>query len=136
MAEIKTKLTDADVVEFINTVEHEGRRADAFKVLEIMKDVSQCEPQMWGPSIIGFGIYKYKYPNGKEMDWMQVAFSPRKQNLTLYINGGFDNFDILLNKLGKFKKSKGCIYVNKLSDINENALRQLISESLDYIRKK
>lgn len=136
MAEIKTKQTDASVEGFINSVENETRRNDAFKILEIMTEVSQSEAKMWGPSIIGFGNYKYKYPNGKEMDWMEVAFSPRKQNLVFYITGGFENYESLVGQLGKVKTSKGCIYANKLSDVNENILRQLISESLEYIRKK
>lgn len=136
MAELKTKQTDASVEDFINSVENETRRNDAFKILEIMTEVSQSEAKMWGPSIIGFGNYKYKYPKGKEMDWMEVAFSPRKQNLVFYITGGFDNYESLVGQLGKVKISKGCIYANKLSDVNENILRQLISESLEYIRKK
>lgn len=136
MAELKTKQTDVSVEGFINSVENETRRNDAFKILEIMTEVSQSEAKMWGPSIIGFGNYKYKYPNGKEMDWMEVAFSPRKQNLVFYITGGFENYESLVGQLGKVKTSKGCIYANKLSDVNENILRQLISESLEYIRKK
>ncbi|MCU0325875.1 MAG: DUF1801 domain-containing protein [Spirosomaceae bacterium] len=136
MAELKTKQTDASVEAFINSVENETRRSDAFKILEIMTEVSQSEAKMWGPSIIGFGNYKYKYPNGKEMDWMEVAFSPRKQNLVFYIADGFDNFERLVGQLGKVKTSKACIYANKLSDLNQSILRQLISESLEYIRKK
>jgi len=103
MPELKTKLNDASVEKFLNTIEDINKREFAFTILELMKKVTKAKPKMWGTSIVGFGIYHYKYASGREGDWMQVGFSPRKQSMTLYIMSGFSRYDDLLSKLGKYK---------------------------------
>src|SRR5437879_5542634 len=119
-ADNKTKLTDANVETFLNTITDEQQRADSFKVLTLMSTVSGEEPKMWGPSIIGFGLRHLKYESGREMDWMVIGFSPRKGNLTLYLGLGAQDsatkYDDLLARLGKHKTSKGCLYINRLSN--------------------
>ncbi len=136
MYELKTKLNDASVEAFLNTIEDEGKRKDALEIAQIMQEVSGHPAKMWGGAIVGFGNYRYKYPNGKEMDWMQVAFSPRKQNLTLYIMSGFTKHEELLKKLGKHKTGKGCLYINRLSDIDRGVLKELIAESIKSVVQK
>ena len=102
----------------------------------MMKEVTGAEPQMWGPSIVGFGAYHYKYESGREGDWFLVGFSPRKQNLTLYIMAGFKRYEELLAKLGKHKTGKSCLYLNKLADVDEEVLRQMVAASVEYLSKK
>lgn len=135
MAELKTKKTEESVENFLDSVENDLRRADAFRVLEIFKRVTGEEPKMWGPAIIGFGDRKYKYPDGREMDWMTVAFSPRKQNLTLYIVCGSPKQPALLEKLGKHSTSVSCLYIKRLSDIDEKVLEALISDAYKHLKK-
>ncbi|MEM7134901.1 MAG: DUF1801 domain-containing protein [Chloroflexota bacterium] len=135
MAEPKTKLNDASVEDFLNAIEHDRKREDAFKTLELMKEVTGEEPKMWGSSIIGFGSYHYTYASGKEGDWMLVGFSPRKQNLTLYIMSGFSEYESLLAKLGKHKTGKSCLYVNKLVDVDQDVLKELVKLSVDHMRE-
>lgn len=134
--DLKTKVNDASVEDFINAVEHDQKRADAFQLLEIMQTITGEPPKMWGPSIIGFGQYHYKYASGREGDFMLVGFSPRKAKHSLYIMSGFDGHDDLLQKLGKFKTSKGCLYINKLSDVDLEILKLLIERSVEYIKNK
>jgi len=98
-----------------------------------MKEVTGKEPEMWGDSIIGFGSYHYKYASGREGDWFVTGFSPRKQNLTLYIMGGFDNYDVLLGKLGKHKTGKSCLYINKLDDVDMDVLKTLVRASVEHM---
>lgn len=136
MAELKTRPTDASVEEFLNKVEDDKKRTDAFKLLEIFKAVTGEEPTMWGDSIVGFGTYVYKYANGRELEWMECGFSPRKQNLTIYIMTGFDGFGEALGKLGKNKTGKSCLYINKLEDINKDVLAELIRSSVEFLRNK
>lgn len=136
MAENKTKPTNVDVLEFLNAVENDTRRADAFRMLEIMKEITGDEPVMWGPSIIGFGSYHYKYESGREGDMCLTGFSPRKTSLTIYIMPGFDGYTELMSKLGKHKTGKSCLYINKLSDVDEEVLKTLISEEVKYMRAK
>lgn len=136
MAEQKTKPTNVSIGDFINTVEDETKRDDSYSLLKIMKEVTGEEAVMWGPSIIGFGNYHYKYPTGTEGDWMLTGFSPRKQALTLYIMAGFTNYDDLLSKLGKYKHGKSCLYVKKLEDVDEKILRKLIASSIEAIKKR
>ena len=136
MAELKTKRNDADVEAFLNKVENEKRREDSFRVLVIMEEITGLKPKMWGNSIVGFGSYHYKYASGREGDWPSVAFSPRKQSLTLYIMSGFDSFEELMCKLGKYKTGKGCLYVNKLEDVDERVLRSLIVQSIVAVKKR
>ena len=134
MAELKTKLNDASVEDFLNGVADENRRRDCFAVLEIMREVTGEEPQMWGASIIGFGSYRYKYASGREGDWPLTAFSPRKQNLTLYIMPGFARYTGLMQKLGKHKTGKGCLYINKLKEIDQPTLRELVAQSVAHVK--
>lgn len=135
-AEMKTKETDASVEDFLNAIENETRRADGYRVLEMYKRVTGEEPKMWGPAIIGFGNSKLKYPDGREVDWMLAAFSPRKQNLTLYVICDSPKQPALLEKLGKHKTSTACLYINKLSDIDEKVLEAIIKDAYKYQLKK
>ena len=130
MAELKTKVTNESVTDFLNKVKDKGRRDDCFAVLEIMKDVTGEEPKMWGPSIVGFGRYHYKYQSGREGEWMITGFSPRKGDLTLYIMPGLDAFPDLMKRLGKFKTGKSCLYIKKLENVNPGVLRQLVKQSV------
>jgi hypothetical protein len=133
MAELKTKKNDADVMEFLNAVEHDKRREDSFKALDLMKSITGEEPSMWGDSIVGFGSYHYKYASGREGDWFKAGFSPRKQALSLYLNACFGGREELVGKLGKVKQGAGCIYVKKLEDIDLGVLEQLIRQSCDSL---
>jgi len=135
MAELKTKPNNGSVEEFLDSVENEKRRKDSFKVLDLMKTVTGHEPKMWGDSIIGFGTYHYKYASGREGDWFLTGFSPRKQNLTLYIMAGFDEYEALLGKLGKYKIGKSCLYINKIEDIDIEVLKKLVKQSADHMAK-
>lgn len=136
MSTIKTLVNDASVEDFINTVDGEVKKADAFKLLEMHKKVTGEKPKMWGASMIGFGQYHYKSQrSSQEGDWPLAAFSPRKQNLTLYIMPGFNDYSDLLSKLGKHKTSKGCLYINRLADIDIDVLEKLIKRSYDDARK-
>ncbi len=130
MAELKTKKNKDSVVDFINRVENEKRRKDAFVILDLMKEVTGEEPNMWGDSIIGFGDYHYKYKTGREGDWFKIGFSPRKQNLTLYFMVGFIKDDERMKSLGKYKTGVGCLYINKIEDIDIDILKELMVESL------
>lgn len=134
MTELKTKENDASVTDFLNGVADERKRVDAFKVMHLMQEETGESPRMWGDSIVGFGHYHYKYASGREGEWPLVAFSPRKQNLTLYIMAGFDQYEELRARLGKHKVGKSCLYVNKLTDLDETALRELIRLSVDHMR--
>lgn len=136
MAELKTQPTDKKVEDFLNTIEEEQKRKDAFALLEFFKEITGEKPVMWGPSIIGFGSYHYKYASGREADWMLTGFSPRKNNITLYIMQGFDNYEDHLSQLGKHKTGKSCLYVKRLEDLDLDVLRKLISESVEYMRNK
>lgn len=132
MSTIKTLVNDASVEDFINSVDGDVKKADAFKILEMYKKATNEKPKMWGSSMIGFGQYHYKSERSKqEGDWPLAAFSPRKQNLTLYIMPGFNDYSGLLSKLGKHKTSKACLYINKLSDVEKDILEKLIKRSYD-----
>lgn len=134
MAEIKTKVTDASVEDFINGVENERRRKDGFVLLEMYKRVTGLEPKMWGPTMVGFGVYHYKSErSSQEGDWPLAAFSPRKQNLTLYVYPR--NFPELLKNLGKHKTSVGCLYINKLDDVDLEVLEKLIIASFKWAKE-
>ncbi|MCA9735746.1 MAG: DUF1801 domain-containing protein [Deferribacteres bacterium] len=136
MAEPKTKPTEASVSEYINTIEDETRREDCWTVHKIMREVTQAEPIMWGPSIVGYGTYHYVYKSGQEGDWMITGFANRKQALTLYIMAGFSKYDELMARLGKFQTGKSCLYVKKLADIDLDILQELIKESVAYMNAK
>jgi len=136
MTGLKTKPTKKSVKEFLKKVEHPTKRQDSFKILELMREVTNEEPVMWGDSIVGFGSYHYKYASGREGDWPLIGFSPRKQNLALYIMAGFDDYEEILKNLGKFKTGKSCLYINKLKDVDTQSLKKLISESVKYMKKQ
>mgnify|MGYP003584655899 CR=1 FL=1 len=135
MAKNKTTETEQSVIDFINAVPDEAKRKDAFELLKIMETQTQFEPKMWGPSIIGFGSYHYKYTSGHEGDAPLAAFSPRKDAVSLYLNSDFENKEELLSKFGKHKAGKGCIYIKKLADIDIEILKQMISLSIASIQK-
>ena len=134
MAENKTQPTDADVEAFLNAVDNERKRADSFAILKMMKEVTGEEPVMWGPSIVGFGSVHYKYASGREGDMGLTGFSPRQANLTLYITDGFDKYGDLLSRLGKHKTSVSCLYINKLADVDQDVLRELVQRSVEHTR--
>jgi hypothetical protein len=137
MAEIKTKVTKASVLDFIRSVPDEQKRKDALVLLDMFKTITGEKPKMWGPSIIGFGSYHYQSEKSSQQgDWPLTAFSPRKQNLTLYIMLGFADYSDTLKKLGKHKTSVGCLYINKLSDVDLLVLKQLIKKSFLAMKKK
>lgn len=133
MAEPKTKPTQASVKEFLNQVPDKERREDCFAVAKIMEEITGEKPKMWGPSIVGFGTYHYKYASGREGDWPVAAFSPRKKDLTVYLMPGFDNRTELMQKLGKHSTGKSCLYIKRLSDIHLPTLKKLIKVSLKYL---
>jgi hypothetical protein len=135
MAELKTRPTGASVEDFLNGIEDEQRRRDCFTVLELMRQATQAEPQMWGDSIVGFGSYHYRYASGREGDWFLTGFSPRKQDLTLYIMSGFDEHDALLDGLGKYKTGKACLYIKRLEDVDLPTLQRLIQESVNHVAR-
>ena len=134
MAENKTQKTGASVEEFLASVESKTRREDGFRVLQLMQEVTGLEPEMWGPSIVGFGDYHYRYESGREGDFFLTGFSPRKQSLSLYIMAGFDAYDGLLSRLGKHRKGASCLYINKLADVDMDVLRQLVQQSFEHAR--
>ncbi len=135
MAELKTKKNKASVDKFLQSVIDEKKREDSYKILKMMKQITKAEPEMWGSSIIGFGSYHYKYASGREGDWFLTGFSPRKQSLTLYIMSGFSKYQNLLKKLGKHKTGKGCLYINKIEDVDTKVLKELIKESVTFLKK-
>ena len=134
MTALKTKPNSASVTDFLNRITDEQKRQDSFTILEIMKTASGSEPRMWGDSIVGFGAYHYLYASGREGDWFLTGFSPRKQNLTLYIMPGFDNYDSLLRKLGKHKIGKSCLYINKLEDVDRSVLKELVVKAVQKMK--
>lgn len=137
MAEQKTKPTNTDVFEFIDSfTTTEQKRKDSHELITLMQTVSGFEPKMWGPSIIGFGEYHYVYDSGHEGDAPLIGFSPRKTAISLYVFTGLEAHEHLLENLGKFKKGKSCIYVKKLADINLDALTLLIKETIKYLKQK
>ena len=135
-AELKTKLNDASVTDFLNGVADEQKRKDSFEIVKIMQQVTKEEPKMWGSSIVGFGSYHYKGASGREGDWMLIGFSPRKQNITLYIMPGFERYQGLTKKLGKHSTGKSCLYIKRLSDVDVNLLKELMAESVKVMKKK
>lgn len=133
--ELKTKLNDASVTAFLDKVEKDQKREDSYRILDMMQEITGCEPKMWGASIIGFDQYAYKYASGHSGEWMAVGFSPRKQNISLYIMSGFKKHSELMEKLGKFKTGKSCLYINKLADVDEAILRELIKLSVQFVKE-
>lgn len=133
---IKTQQNDNSVEDFLNGIEKEQKRKDAFELLQIFKEVTGETPKMWGDSIVGFGSYHYKYASGQEGDWMLTAFSPRKANLTVYIMSEFERAKDLLAKLGKHKTTRSCLAINKLADVDTNVLKEIIAQSVQIMREK
>jgi hypothetical protein len=133
MAELKTKPNEQSIEDFINGVADQRKREDSFAILELMGQVTGSAPKMWGDSIVGFGTYRYKYASGREGEWFLTGFSPRKRNLTLYIMSGFDQYDELLKKLGKYTTGKSCLYIKELEDVDQDVLRDLISKSVEHM---
>lgn len=131
MAENKTKPTQANVQQFLDTVKPETKRKDAYTILELMQNLSGEKPEMWGESIIGFGRQTSTYKSGRVVDWFKIGFSPRKQSLTLYLMGYIDQENPLFQDLGKYKVGKGCLYINKLSNINTETLKNIIISSME-----
>jgi len=133
MAELKTKLSDASVEAFLDRIDDERKRQDSYAILAMMQEVTGAKAKMWGDSIVGFGSYHYKYASGREADWMLVGFSPRKQNLTLYIMSGFEQYDELLQRLGKHSTGKACLYIRRLADVDLAVLRELVRLSVEHM---
>lgn len=138
MAELKTKQTNEDVIEFINNfANNEQKRQDSLELIKIMEEFTGYEPKMWGPTMIGFGMYHYKSDRSKqEGDWPLVGFSPRKAAISLYIYSGMPEHEHLLEDLGKFKMGKACIYVNKLSDINIEVMKRIMRTTIDFLQER
>ena len=136
MAENKTQPTQLKVSEFINSIEDKVKRADCRELMKLMSETTGNRAKMWGTSIVGYGKYHYKYASGREGDFFLTGFAPRKQALTIYIVSGFSINPKLMEKLGKYKTGKSCLYVKKLDDVDRSALSQLVKESVAYMRKK
>lgn len=134
--EVKTKKNEASVETFLDSITDETKRKDSLALVEMMRKITKEEPKMWGSSMVGFGSYHYKGKGGGEGDWMLTGFSPRKGNLSIYIIAGFDEFKDLMPKLGKYKTSVGCLYVNKLEDVDQKVLKELISGSVKLMKAR
>jgi hypothetical protein len=137
MAELKTRRTDASVQEFLDSVADEERRRDCRTVLRIMKAATHAPPKMWSTSIVGFGSYRYRYRSGREGEWFLAGFSPRKQDLTLYLMGaGFAGYGALLEKLGKHRTGRACLYLKRLADVDLDVLRTLVKSSVEHLARR
>jgi hypothetical protein len=135
VVEAKTRPTKESVTKFLNQIPDAGRRDDCFTVAKIMEQITGSKPQMWGPSIVGFGSYHYKYASGHEGDWPVIAFSPRKQDLTLYLSlTGYNKYGALMDQLGKHKTGKSCLYIKRLSDVHVPTLKKLIKASVKDLK--
>ena len=129
MAELKTKKNDASVDAFLEKIADPRRREDAVAVAAMMKAVTKQEPKMWGSSIVGFGSYHYKYASGREGDWFAIGLSPRKDSLTVYISRGFRDYPELMDKLGNYKTGQSCLYIKRLTDVDQKVLKQLMTRA-------
>ena len=136
MADLKTVPTKFSVDKFLKGIKDEQTRDDCYAILKIMEKATKSKAKMWGNAIVGFGDYHYVYESGREGDWFLTGFSPRKQNLTLYIVGGFNQFEDLMKKLGKHSVGKGCLYINKLEDVDMKVLREVITKSVKEAKSK
>lgn len=135
MAGNKTVPNEQSVEQFLNAIADETKRKDSFTILELMKQVTGMEPKMWGSSIVGFGSYHYTYESGREGDAILAGFSPRKQNVTIYNMGGFEQDNDLLKQLGKYTLGKGCLYIKRLDDVDQPTLKHLIEESVNHVKR-
>jgi len=136
MAENKTKSTKASVTAFLNKIKDQQLRGDCFKIVAMMQKISNCEPVMWGSAIIGFGTFHYVSQSGREGDWMLIGFSPRKQNISLYLMGGLKMVEDELPKLGKHKIGGGCLYIKSLSDVNVTVLKRVFAKAFREAKRK
>lgn len=136
MSDLKTKQNNSSVDKFLKTIDDESKQKFALKILHLMKKVTNEEPKMWGDSIIGFGNYHYKYKSGREGDWMLVGFSPRKLAMTIYLMSGIKNHEKNLQKLGKYKAGKSCLYIKKEEDIDFRVLEKSIQQSVAKIKNR
>jgi hypothetical protein len=132
MAELKTKKNEGNVKDFIESITEEQKRKDAHTIKDLMEKATESKAKMWGPAIIGFGDRVLVYESGRKLDWFVMGFSPRKQNIALYINGAVSNDQELLKLLGKYKTGKGCLYINKLSEIDLDVLKEIIQKGLQF----
>jgi hypothetical protein len=130
MAELKTKKTTQSVDTFLKQIPVKQKQKDAFILLQLMEEATKLKGKMWGTSIVGFGDRHLKYESGRELDWFVMGFSPRKQNFALYITGTVEKQKALLNKLGKYKTGKGCLYINKLDEVDLTVLKEIINKGL------
>ena len=135
MAEVKTTPNAGDVEAFLSSVEDETKRDDCYAILKMMEEITGEPPKMWGGTIVGFGSYNYKYESGRTGTWFLTGFSPRKQNLTMYLMPGAESLEDLFEGLGKYKMGKGCLYVKKLEQIDQDILRKLIQGSVDKLKE-
>jgi Domain of unknown function (DU1801) len=136
MTEIKTKQNDASVSDFLESIPKEQVRNDCQTIVQIMQNASNSSAKMWGTGIIGFGTYHYQYASGREADWMRIGFSPRKENIVLYVAGGFEEYEKLLTQLGKHSVGKSCLYIKKLIDVDLPTLEKLIQGSINHMNTK
>jgi Domain of unknown function (DU1801) len=136
MEELKTKVNEASVSDFLESIANEQTRNDCQTIVQIMQQATNAKPKMWGSSIVGFGTYHYQYASGREADWMQIGFSPRKQNIVLYITNGYQEYGALLAQLGKHSVGKSCLYIKKLSDVDVSMLEKLIQASVAHMNTK
>jgi hypothetical protein len=132
---LKTRENDASVAAFLDNVEPAQRREDAIEVSALMQKITGEPPRMWGASIIGFGHYHYRYASGREGEWMITGFSPRKTSLSVYIMAGFSRYEALMEQLGRYKTGKSCLYIKRLSDVDQAILAELIAESVAYMKE-
>jgi hypothetical protein len=135
MTELKTKPSDLSVEDFLNSIEPKKKREYSFLLLDMFRKWTKLDPVMWGDSIVGFGSYHYVYATKREGDWLLTGFSPRKQSLTIYIMSGFENFEEILSRLGKYKLGKSCLYIKKIDDIDISVLEELVMASIDVMKK-
>ncbi len=136
MAELKTQKTDASVDEFIHTIPDPKKQQDCQAIIDLMQAATDAPPRMWGTAIVGFGEIHLKYQSGRELDWFPIGFSPRKQNIALYLSGGLEPLEDLLKKLGKYNTGKGCLYINRLDDVDLTTLKKIIERSARSASKR
>ncbi|MEM6804623.1 MAG: DUF1801 domain-containing protein [Bacteroidota bacterium] len=134
MAKLKTQITNQKVLDFVEAIDHERKKTEAYELLDMMKEITGMEPRMWGPSIIGYGSYHYKYESGHEGDAAILSFSPRKAKHVLYVLNNFEGQEALLEKLGKFKTGSVCLYVNKLADVDMEVLKEISTACFEHCK--
>ena len=136
MYELKTKATDASILQYLQSIASDERRADCERLIELMSRITGSPPVLWGPSIVGFGDWHYKYASGREGDWFIAGFSPRARDLTVYVTSGFEPHAALMKRLGRYKTSRACLYLRSLADIDLDVLKTLVEESIRWTRAR